>query len=62
MSESFVAASQIATTIEALPIESSVKNVIDKILEQNKMIIDQNNRIIEMLSTPQLVVNNQVSK
>ncbi len=32
--------------IEALPIEPSVKDILDKVLEQNKMILEQNARII----------------
>ncbi len=45
-----------ATEIKALPIEPSFKDLFDKILEQNKMIIETNNRILEILSAPALLV------
>lgn len=44
------------STIEHLPIESSVKDILDKILEQNKIILEQNARILAVLSSPMMVV------
>lgn len=38
--------------IEPLPIEPSVKDILDKVLEQNKMILEQNAKIISVLSHP----------
>lgn len=45
------------TKIEALPIDPSVKDIIDKVLEQNKAILAQNEKIIEILSRPTLLVS-----
>lgn len=40
------------TKIEALPVEPSVKDLLDKVLEQNKMILEQNAQIVSVLSRP----------
>jgi len=45
------------TKIEALPIEPSVKDILDKVLEQNKMILEQNAKIIAALSRPMFAVS-----
>ena len=45
------------TKIEALPIEPSVKDILDKVLEQNKMILEQNAKIIAVLSHPMFAVS-----
>lgn len=44
------------TKIEALPIEPSVKDILDKVLEQNKMILEQNARILAVLASPMMVI------
>ena len=47
--------------IEALPIEPSYKDVLDKVLEQNKMILQQNAQIVRMLSSPRLIITRSAS-
>ena len=42
--------------IESLPIEPSVKDILDKVLEQNKIILEQNARIIAVLSRPMFIM------
>lgn len=43
---------------EALPIDPSLKDILDKVLEQNKMILEQNAKIIGVLSPPMFIVSN----
>ena len=48
--------------IEALPIEPSHKDILDKVLEQNKMILEQNAQIIRVLSSPRFIISRSASK
>jgi len=43
------------TKFEVLPIEPSLKDILDKVLEQNKMILEQNAKIIGVLSRPMFI-------
>jgi hypothetical protein len=47
---------------ETLPIDPATQEIMNKILEQNKMILEQNARIIAVLSQPIIIHTPVVTK